>query len=228
MPLHLPQVPTQVLQRCWTSLKKSVAAFIQFSADFTPCFSNFFFATFPLFLIKQCCPVYTSSAYVQVFICMHRWAIICRYSSLHLHRILAYSQLVPSIGIKTFWECRCEEVVPHPSSGFTYLLFKAVLCCVIVQTHSHFVKCVKRQRARSKHNTWVVHPPVPFLCFCTYHTDVLWFWAALCLPTYSKETLHFLSSDDGNGIRLDPFIQQEREERKKCRSGMSHAHAAAL
>lgn len=148
-------------------------------------------------------------------------AFICTGKETHTHNS-------PSIGIKTFWECRCEEVVPHPSSGFTYLLFKAVLCCVIVQTHSHFVKCVKRQRARSKHNTWVVHPPVPFLCFCTYHTDVLWFWAALCLPTYSKEALHFLSSDDGNGIRLDPFIQQEREERKKCRSGMSHAHAAAL
>lgn len=80
-------------------------------------------------------------------------ALICTGKETHTHNS-------PSIGIKTFWECRCEEVVPHPSSGFTYLLFKAVLCCVIVQTHSHFVKCVKRQRGQGLSTTlgWSIHP----------------------------------------------------------------------
>lgn len=77
---------------------------------------------------------------------------------------------------------------------------------------------------RSEHNTWVVRPSIPALAFSVYqqhHSDVLWFWPALPLPTYSKEPLHFPSSDDGNGIRLDRFIHQESEERKKYSAGMS-------
>lgn len=131
MPLHLPQVPTRVLQRCWTSLKKECCCFYTiFSWFYSLLFQFFFFATFPLFLIKQCHPVYTSNAYVQVFICMHRWAIICRYSSLHLHRKRnAYSQLTKHwhkdlLGVQMWGGC--------PTSKFRFHLpaiqGSAVLC----------------------------------------------------------------------------------------------------
>lgn len=116
-----------------------------------------------------------------------------------------------------------EQMVLDPCSGFIYLLLKALPCCVLTHTHTQtYGERVQRPRARS--HTWVVCPSFPALCFPVYqqhHSDVLWFWPALLLPTYSKEPLHFPSSDDGNGIRLDRFIQQESEKRKKRSAGMS-------
>lgn len=71
-----------------------------------------------------------------------------------------------------------------------------------------------------------------FFCFLSFfllvyqqhHSDVLQFWSAHSLPTNSKEPLHSPSSDDGNGICLDRFIQQESEKRKKCSAGMILVH----
>lgn len=92
----------------------------------------------------------------------------------------------------------------------------ALLC---THTHTHtqtFGRVCLKAESRSQQNTWVVCPSFPALCFPVYqqyHSDVLWFWPALSLPTYCKEPLHIPSSDDGNETRLDRFIQQESEKR---------------
>lgn len=111
-------------------------------------------------------------------------------------------------------------MVLDPGSGFMDLMFEALLS---LMTREPFGEFVQRLRARCQHNTWVVHLSFPAICFPTaHHCDVV---LSLSLPTYSKETLHFLSSDDGNEIR---WIVSSRAIVREKRRHVSRVHAAAL
>lgn len=122
-------------------------------------------------------------------------------------------------------------MVLDPSSGYIHLLFSTLLCCVI--THTHTVTDLWRVCPKGEGQGltlgWSVHP---FRCcafLCTSNTTVTCCGSGqLSLPTYRKEPLHFPSSDDGNGICLDRFIQQESKKRKKCSWDVTRVHAAAL
>lgn len=76
--LHRPHLPAQVVQRCWTGLLVFTVSRLSTVKPGPPCMAFTRAASFPhvgASLLK--CHIYCN----QVFICWHRWAVICKYTT---------------------------------------------------------------------------------------------------------------------------------------------------
>lgn len=138
----------------------------------------------------------------------------------HLTRHTVYS--------KIFWECRWEEVVRESSLGFTHLLFKAVSCCVITQTRNQ-THLESEGEVWSAALGWSIHPFRHGAFLRTSTTTVTYCGSgqlSLC-PRTAKS--HFTFPAQMTEMKHAWILSSENERNKEMqRSGVTHAHAAAL
>lgn len=108
-------------------------------------------------------------------------------------------------------------------------------CCVIMQSRNNkLLELLTRELGQrvSRKLGWSIHRSQFCLFLRTNNTTVTCYSALawfLSLPTCSKDPLQSPSPDDRNGKRLDPFINQKSERKRKYSSRIvTHALAAAL